>query len=214
MNQEITQLNSLTSSVKIAENDHSKIKEKYELIIKDEKILDTQYKELEADFNKEKERFAEFKKKIEEEMEKHNNEINEIENKLKDRTADKDLYFELKTLESEIQNLQNDNNFLEKEISDVGNGLNTPGYRIHLHKNCKLNKYHVILVTEDEKTKLLEQLSKNLFVQKHQGFLTLGSIKSIFDATILYHSKDFIIKTYRDRIGNPVDIFKFKKEER
>lgn len=58
-----------------------------------------------------------------------------------------------------------------------------------------------MIVTSEEKNKLLEQLSKNLVVQKHHGFLTLSSIKGIFDATMLYHSKDFIARTYQDRIG-------------
>lgn len=144
MNQEITQLNSLTSSVKIAENDHAKIKEKFDLIQKDEKILEAQLKELEEDCEKEKNRFAEFKKKIDEEIEQHTKEIAEIENKLKDRTADRDLFFELKTLEAEIKSLQNGNEFLEKEISDVNSGLNTPGYRIHMHKTCKISRLNNI----------------------------------------------------------------------
>lgn len=136
MNQEMTQLNSLTSSVKIAENDHNKIKEKYDLVLKDEKILDDQFKLLEEEYNKEKTRFAEFKKNVEDETVQLNKEISDIQDQLKERTADRDLYFELKNLEMEIKTLQNNNEFLEKEITDVNSGKNTPGYRIHLHKNC------------------------------------------------------------------------------
>lgn len=190
MNQEINQLASITTSLKIAENDQKKLKEQLDVLESNQKVLDEQYNVFDQEYKKVEKDFKEYKENLSKESDQIKEEIGEIKLQLKDRQEDIDLYFEIKNLQKDIERLKNSNEFLTKEIEDIKQDKFTPGYRKHLHK----------MPSNEEREKLLKQLSSNMLVQKYKGYLTLASIKSIFDTTMLYFAKDFVKKTYEDRI--------------
>lgn len=180
----------MNTSLKLAENEQKKLKERLDELNENQKLLDEQYNAFEVEFKKVEKEFADYKENVEKQNTQIDEEINEIKIVIKDRQEDESLYFEIKNLQKDIEKLKNNNAFLTKEIEDVKQNKFTPGYRKHLHR----------MLSTEEKEKLLQQLSNTMLIQKFRGYLTLASIKSIFDTTMLYFAKDFVKKTYEDRI--------------
>jgi chromosome segregation ATPase len=214
MNQELDKLNALITSLKMTENEHKKLHEKYEALLEEEKLLAEQLNNLSSEFTKTQSDYELYKKEMNDKISALKQEIETTKEQLKEKEEEKKMYFEIKSMQAEIERLNQNNEFLTTEIEDAKAGKITPGFSKYLQKS-RTSLYHHFdfIVSQEDKQKLLKLFSKNIQVQKQNGILSMLTIKKIFDATILYYSKDYVQRTYQERIGTISNIILNQKIE-
>lgn len=132
MNPDINKLNSTIQALKLAEDERTKLKEKAEIIFREEKILKEQHDIIMAEFKKAEDEFNVVKTDHNNKVKSLKDEIAALKESTKEKKDENTLYFEIKKLKSEIARLTKNNDFLVTEIEDTKAGKTTPGFSKHI----------------------------------------------------------------------------------
>jgi hypothetical protein len=137
MNQEIEKLNSLVTSLKMADAERTKLKEKAEIILHEEKILIEQHDIVTGELKKIDDEFAVFKAEHQKKIQGLKDELTALKEANKEKSDETALYFDIKTLKKEINRLTQHTEFLVTEIEDTKAGKITPGFSKHCQKRSR-----------------------------------------------------------------------------
>lgn len=190
MNPVLDQFNALVTSMRMIENENEKLKSNLEKLEVEDNQIKADLQKAQEDLTKSEADFKELKEEHTKIMTNLDAELEKCKSEAALKEEEKNLYFDIKTLEKDIEALKKENEFLAYELDDVRQGKLTPNFSKYLQS--KLNK--------DGKAKLLEHYGKTIPVERVQGIISMPTIERIFDATILYYSRDHIVRTYEERI--------------
>lgn len=132
MNSTLEQFNSLITTLRMVENENEKLKPKVDVLEVEEKAIKDDLKSAEDELSKSEQDNKAFVAEHKKAMGNLDTDIAKAKEECNKKQEEKDLYFELKALEKEIESLKENNEFLGHEIDDVKAGKLTPNFSKYL----------------------------------------------------------------------------------
>jgi len=139
MNPVLDQFNALVTSMRMIENENEKLKSHLEKLEVEDNQIKADLQKAQDDLVKSESSFKELKEEHTKIMTNLDSELEKAKAEAALKEEEKQLYFEIKELDKDIESLKKANEFLIYELEDVKAGKLTPNFSKYLQSKRKRN---------------------------------------------------------------------------